>query len=83
MTCDRSRLSEFNKTNRICFMGFVNYTARVAWIVKHALAAWIDRKNERRRLTLEALANVDAACVSAAAVQAWADCLGTEESLPR
>ncbi|MBI3776524.1 MAG: ribbon-helix-helix protein, CopG family [Gammaproteobacteria bacterium] len=30
------------------------------WIMKQALAAWIDQEEERRRLTLEALADVDA-----------------------
>ncbi|MGO7419285.1 CopG family ribbon-helix-helix protein, partial [Rhizobium ruizarguesonis] len=29
------------------------------WIVKQALTAWIDQEEERRRLTLEALADVD------------------------
>lgn len=30
------------------------------WIMKQALTAWIDQEEERRRLTLEALADVDA-----------------------
>lgn len=46
------------------------------WIVKQALEAWIDREEERRRLTLEALADVDAhRVVDDQAVQAWANSL--------
>ena len=53
------------------------------WIVKQALAAWIEQEEERRRLTLEALADVDAGqLVDHAAVQAWADSLETETPLP-
>lgn len=53
------------------------------WIVKQALAAWIDQEEERRRLTLEALADVDAGrVIDQQAVQAWADSLGTDHPLP-
>ena len=53
------------------------------WIVKQALAAWVDQEEERRRLTLEALADVDAQQVIAhQAVQAWAASLGTDSTLP-
>lgn len=53
------------------------------WIVKQALSAWIDREEERSRLTREALADVDAGRVIAhQAVQAWADSLGTDQPLP-
>ena len=53
------------------------------WIVKQALAAWIDREEERTRLTGEALADVDAGrVIDHQAVQAWADSLGTEQPLP-
>lgn len=53
------------------------------WIVKQALTAWIDQEEERNRLTLEAMADVDAArVVDHQAVQAWADSLGTENVLP-
>lgn len=53
------------------------------WIVKQALSAWVDLEEERRRLTLEALADVDAGCViDHQAVQAWAESLGTEKPLP-
>ena len=53
------------------------------WVVKQALAAWIDQEEERRRLTVDALAEVDAGCViDHQAVQAWADSLDTENPLP-
>jgi len=48
------------------------------WIVKQALAAWVDQEAERHRMTLEALADVDAGrVVDDHAVQAWADSLAT------
>ncbi|ARO27818.1 CopG family transcriptional regulator protein (plasmid) [Rhizobium sp. TAL182] len=56
------------------------------WIVKQALTAWIDQEEERRRLTLEALADVDSGnVVDHQSVQAWADSLDGDEpiSLPR
>jgi predicted transcriptional regulator len=53
------------------------------WIVKQALAAWIEQEEERHRLTLEALADVDAGrVIDHQAVQAWADSLGTAAPLP-
>jgi predicted transcriptional regulator len=53
------------------------------WIVKQALSAWIDQEEERSRLTREALADVDTGrVIDHQAVQAWADSLGTDESLP-
>jgi predicted transcriptional regulator len=53
------------------------------WIVKQALAAWIDQEEERRRLTLAALADVDAGhVVDHQDVQAWADSLDTDDPLP-
>lgn len=53
------------------------------WIVKQALAAWIDQEEERSRLTREALADVDAGqVIDHHAVQAWADSLGTDTVLP-
>lgn len=53
------------------------------WIVKQALAAWIDQEEERSRLTREALADVDAGrVIDHQAVQAWADSLGTDRPLP-
>ncbi|CDX11185.1 CopG family transcriptional regulator [Mesorhizobium sp. ORS 3324] len=53
------------------------------WIVKQALSAWVELEEERRRLTLEALADVDAGrVIDHQAVQAWAESLGTEKPLP-
>ena len=53
------------------------------WIVKQALTAWIDQEEERRRLTLEALADVDAGhVIDRQAVQAWAKSLSTPKPLP-
>jgi predicted transcriptional regulator len=53
------------------------------WIVKQALSAWIEQEEERRRLTLEALADVDAGrVIDHQAVAAWADSLDTDSSLP-
>jgi predicted transcriptional regulator len=48
------------------------------WIVKEALAAWVDQEAERHRLTLEALAEVDAGhVVDHQAVRAWSASLTT------
>ena len=53
------------------------------WVVKQALAAWIDLEEERDRLTREALADVDAGQVfDHQAVQAWAESLSTDAPLP-
>ena len=53
------------------------------WIVKQALSAWVDMEEERRRLTLEALADVDAGrVIDHQAVQAWAESLGTDKPMP-
>ncbi|MGK9232559.1 ribbon-helix-helix domain-containing protein [Inquilinus limosus] len=53
------------------------------WIVRQALAAWIDQEEERRRLTLEALADVDAGhVIDHQSVQAWADSLDGDTPLP-
>lgn len=42
------------------------------WIVKQALAAWVDQEEERRRLTLDALADVDAGrVIDHQAVEDW------------
>lgn len=46
------------------------------WIVKQALSAWIDQEEERHKLTLEALDDVDAGrLVDHEDVQAWAGSL--------
>jgi len=53
------------------------------WIVKQALSAWVGQEEERRRLTLEALADVDAEnIIDHLDVTAWANSLGTETPLP-
>jgi predicted transcriptional regulator len=52
------------------------------WIVVQALAAWVEQQEERCRLTLDALADVDAGrVVDHQAVRAWADSL--ETALPQ
>ena len=54
-----------------------------AWIIKQALSAWIEHEEERRRLTLDALADVDAGhFIDHQAIQAWADSLDTDNPLP-
>ena len=51
------------------------------WIVKQALAAWVDQEEERHRMTLEALADVDAGRVlDHQAIQKWAEGLGADKS---
>ena len=53
------------------------------WIVKQAVSAWVDQEEERRRLTLEAIADVDAGrVIDHRAVKAWAESLGTAKPLP-
>lgn len=53
------------------------------WIVKQALADWVDLEEERSRLTHEAMADVDAGrVIDHQAVQAWADSLSTDKPLP-
>ncbi|MDP9632041.1 UNVERIFIED_ORG: putative transcriptional regulator [Ensifer adhaerens] len=52
------------------------------WIIEQALIAWIDQEDERRLLTLEALADVDAGqVIDHLAVQAWADSLDNDKPL--
>ena len=53
------------------------------WIIKQALSAWIDHEEERQRLTIEAMADVDAGrVIDHKAVQEWAESLSTETPLP-
>jgi len=53
------------------------------WVVKQALAAWVDLEEERHRMTLEGLADVDAGrVIDHRSVQAWADSLSTAKPLP-
>ena len=54
------------------------------WIVKQALADWIELEEERRRLTLEAMADVDAGnVVYQEEIEKWVASLGTDKPLPR
>jgi predicted transcriptional regulator len=53
------------------------------WIMKQALAAWVDQEEERHKLTLEALESVDAGrVIDHQRVLAWVDSLGTDDPLP-
>jgi predicted transcriptional regulator len=53
------------------------------WIVKQALTAWIAQEEERRRLTLEALEDVDTRNVIPHDVmEAWSASLETDDPLP-
>jgi predicted transcriptional regulator len=53
------------------------------WIVKQALSMWVGQEEERSRLTLEALVDVDAGnTIDHQAVQAWANSLKTDNPLP-
>jgi len=53
------------------------------WVVKQALAAWVDQEEERSRLTREALVDVDAGqVIDHQVLQAWADSLSTDKPLP-
>lgn len=46
------------------------------WVVKQALSAWIDQEELRRRMTLDAMTDVDAGhVIDHQSVQAWADCM--------
>jgi predicted transcriptional regulator len=47
------------------------------WVVKEAIASYVALEDERHRMTLEALADVDAKrLVDHARIEAWADGLG-------
>lgn len=51
------------------------------WIVKQALVDWVAREEEHRRLTLEALEDVDAGnLVDHDVMEAWARSLGQIEA---
>jgi len=53
------------------------------WIVKQALSAWVCQEEERHRLTLEALEDVDTGnVIEHQAIQAWADSLDDDRPLP-
>jgi len=53
------------------------------WIMKQALSAWVEQEEQRYRLTLEALADVDAGrTVDHDNVEKWVDTLDSEKPLP-
>lgn len=55
-----------------------------AWIVKQALAAWLDREERRHQMTLEGLADIRAGrTVAHEDMQAWADSLLSDNPKPR
>ncbi len=52
------------------------------WVVKQALTEWVDQEENRRQMTLEALADLDAGrMVDHEKVKAWAGSLGTDNPL--
>jgi predicted transcriptional regulator len=52
------------------------------WIVKQALAAWVDQEEERSRLTREAMADVDTGrFIDHASVLAWSSSLSSDSPL--
>jgi len=52
------------------------------WIMKQALSAWVDQEEQRHRLTLEALADVDAGrTVAQEDVEQWVDSLDSDKPL--
>jgi predicted transcriptional regulator len=53
------------------------------WIVKQALAAWVEQEEKRHLMTVEAFADVDnGQVIDHAAVKAWAESLDTVQALP-
>ena len=53
------------------------------WIVNQALSAWVRQEEERQRLTLEALVDVDAGrVIDHQVIQTWVDSLGSDNPLP-
>ena len=53
------------------------------WVMKLALTGWVDQEEERHRMTLETLANLDTGrVIDHQSVQAWADSVGTDKPLP-
>lgn len=52
------------------------------WVMKQALAAWVDQEQERHRMTLEALDDVDVGrVIDHDAILVWADSLGTDKPM--
>ena len=53
------------------------------WIMKQALSAWVEQEEQRYRLTLEALADVDAGrTIEHDDVEKWVDSLDSDQPLP-
>ena len=53
------------------------------WIMKQALSAWVVQEEERRGMTLDAMADVEAGqFIDHQSVQAWAESLSTDKPLP-
>jgi predicted transcriptional regulator len=53
------------------------------WIVKQALSDWVDQEEDRRRMTLEGMTDVEAGqVIDHQSVQAWAESLSTDKPLP-
>ncbi|HEY4971458.1 MAG TPA: ribbon-helix-helix domain-containing protein [Steroidobacteraceae bacterium] len=53
------------------------------WIMKQALSAWVEQEEQRYRLTLEALADVDAGrTVDHDDVEKWVDSLDSDRPPP-
>ena len=53
------------------------------WVMKEALAAWVDQEEARHQMTLEALWDVDGQLlIDHALVRAWADSLDSDRPLP-
>lgn len=53
------------------------------WILKQALTLWVDQEEHRHRLTMEALADVDAGkTIDHDEVENWIESLGTDKPLP-
>lgn len=56
------------------------------WILKQALSAWVDQEEERRRMTLEGMADIEAGqVIEHQTVLVWAESLSTNTplSVPR
>lgn len=52
------------------------------WVVKQALLAWVEEEEQRHRMTLEALADVDAGrTIEHQSVHAWAASLSAAKPL--
>ncbi|MDR0781814.1 MAG: ribbon-helix-helix domain-containing protein [Pseudomonadales bacterium] len=53
------------------------------WIIRQALATWLDQEEEHNRLTREALADVDTGrVIPHEMVETWAASLSTDTPLP-